>query len=667
MRFDDHGYGKPSALVDLEAGKIYCIYDGGYGGNSYPAYFAWFIYDIATNEWEPTCHTMNIEHRKDYYNLYPDGQGGAVFVIQRCIVAEASPGILGFQIVSAGFAWDAVYYYHIKNMEEVSFTNTGNIFSDRQHDRAQYNYVEHLISSEPVYYPTNGQAYPISAGHYGNDGCTYRDTNGYIHIIYTESYPTDHPNKSSTTYHVIMDPSTDTETYRAKISQTLLPKNGNATGYDPKMGFTMTQGPDGKFYIFHFKERSSKVQMEIWTSPATDGKNFECVSEFQYLTLSNGNKVAGGYPIIGNSRDGSIRDGIIPMIFNSKTNAASGSGATYYYFAVEVPCDHSWGEWEQTTPPTATVAGEETRTCSFCGKTETRPVDPTGAELTLTASLSLNDSIDVNFYVDGVTAEMASSYTFKYSTDNVNYTAIPFSSGRPVEGDEDKYVFTPVTFNANQLANPVYFKVLNGAGEEQESFAYSVKAYCDAVIGSNGSDPNLKTLCSALMAYGYFAQQRFPDENNVAIVRNDYETAASAAEAVTIEQMGSYSVSVNPSKAVSASLALRSKTELSFYIKGVTSVSDVSVKIGETETPWDNFEVKTITTSKGNQKACVTVKGLNVLNLASKIKLVCDAASATYSPMAYAKSAIKNGTADAAVCKALFKYAEAAQTFFPAS
>ena len=288
------------------------------------------------------------------------------------------------------------------------------------------------------------------------------------------------------------------------------------------------------------------------------------------------------------------------------------------------------------------------------------PVEPA-----LSASLTLNDSIDVNFYVDGVTAEMASSYTFKYSTDNVNYTAIPFSSGRPVEGDEDKYAFTPVTFNANQLANPVYFKVLNGDGEEVKSIEYSVKAYCDDVIGdtSADADQDLQTLCYALMAYGYFAQQRFADANNVAIDPDEYLDGISAAEAVSAEDMGNYTVFVNPAKSVSASLALRSKTELSFYFKGVTSVSDVSVKIGEAETPWDNFEVKTITTSKGNQRACVTVKGLNVLNLASKIKLVCDAASVTYSPMAYAKTAIKNETADADVCKALFNFYSAAAAY----
>lgn len=37
---------------------------------------------------------------------------------------------------------------------------------------------------------------------------------------------------------------------------------------------------------------------------------------------------------------------------------------------------HNWSDWVVTTAPTATAAGEETRTCARCGATETRRVDP---------------------------------------------------------------------------------------------------------------------------------------------------------------------------------------------------------------------------------------------------------------------------------------------------
>lgn len=46
---------------------------------------------------------------------------------------------------------------------------------------------------------------------------------------------------------------------------------------------------------------------------------------------------------------------------------------------IEAPAhEHTWGEWEVTTPATCTEAGVETRTCSGCGETETREVAALG-------------------------------------------------------------------------------------------------------------------------------------------------------------------------------------------------------------------------------------------------------------------------------------------------
>ena len=44
------------------------------------------------------------------------------------------------------------------------------------------------------------------------------------------------------------------------------------------------------------------------------------------------------------------------------------------------PCQvHFWGAWVVTTPATETAAGEETRTCHYCGATETQDIPATGA------------------------------------------------------------------------------------------------------------------------------------------------------------------------------------------------------------------------------------------------------------------------------------------------
>ena len=49
-------------------------------------------------------------------------------------------------------------------------------------------------------------------------------------------------------------------------------------------------------------------------------------------------------------------------------------GNTFNYTVLPL-APHTFGEWAVTTEPTCTAEGEETRTCSVCGATETRPVE----------------------------------------------------------------------------------------------------------------------------------------------------------------------------------------------------------------------------------------------------------------------------------------------------
>lgn len=51
----------------------------------------------------------------------------------------------------------------------------------------------------------------------------------------------------------------------------------------------------------------------------------------------------------------------------------SGASAT-----IKVVCDHSWSAWTETKPATCGEDGEETRTCSKCDETETKPIPATG-------------------------------------------------------------------------------------------------------------------------------------------------------------------------------------------------------------------------------------------------------------------------------------------------
>ena len=648
---DDHGYGKPSGIVDLRARKIYCIYDGGYGGLQYPAYFAWFIYDIDTHQWEDHAHTLTIPLRKDYYNAYPDGNGGIYFVIQRCVPTEISPEILGFQLYPVrSFAWDAVYYYHIKDMEEVQFSN------DAALDRQLYDYVEYEVC--PAQYDTTQPQINVhSASHYGNGGCTYLDTNGKLHIIYTQTvydYSGTKPKPKSSTYHVIMDTATDTETYRSKLSSTLL-SNGAGSG------FVMSQGPDGTFYVVHFT-KSRPVTVDIWTSRANNGKTFTSrVSGLQLTTGADGTVVNGiGYPIVGNSRDGSVRDGVIPIIFNSSANAAPGCSESYYYFALDVGkiVTHEHSYTSVVTPPTFTEQGYTTHTCS-CGDSY---VDSyTGPLASISASLTLTDCFDIKIYIDNVTADMISDgYYVEFACEGEEYTRAYFDADHLVT--DGKYSFVVASLSANMLAVPVNFRVCDAEGTAVKEFDYSVKEYCDYQI-ANSDKEKLVDLCRALMAYGYYAVERF---GGIEFSAEPYSDAVSAVEALTRDDIGVYESSaeyVSPVTGIGASLALKSKTELSLFIKGVSELSDYTLTLGGSD--WTDREVV-----ESAKRCRIIVKGLRPVDLESQIEWTdIDGNHVSYSPMAYVKyvvthTAENSEDSDLNVCKALYLYAEAAIDYF---
>ena len=68
-----HGYGYYQPIVDTASGKVYALYAGG----EVPGYLCWFIYDIATGQWEEKSYIVEIDHRNAYFHAYPDGKGSA--------------------------------------------------------------------------------------------------------------------------------------------------------------------------------------------------------------------------------------------------------------------------------------------------------------------------------------------------------------------------------------------------------------------------------------------------------------------------------------------------------------------------------------------------------------------------------------------------------------
>ncbi|MBQ3901356.1 MAG: S-layer homology domain-containing protein, partial [Clostridia bacterium] len=391
--YEDHGYGYTQPILDTEHGKLYALACGGEA----PGYMAWFIYDLETRTWDPECHTFELFARYCYINGYPDGNGGFTIVVERDAPITALKEALGVNFsTTGGYAFDAISVMHV---------------ADPAVDE-----LEEIPVCFPEYtaegYNNTGKNRMDSASHYGVGGCTYLDSSDLLHIIYTHKCGN---TSVVSVMHAIYDLEGN-EIYKKLIPTSLLPKNGTKT-YKGANGFAMTQGADGKYYIFVLTN-ATVATLEIWSSPADDGKTFKKIVGPLTLTDAEGNTVSSALvPIIANTRNRSLIDGVADIMFHS--TATVNGGDPYYFVSVrlnepehvhdyvavvtEPTCTeqgyttytcsgcgdsyvddytdalgHDWGEWIVTTDPTCTEAGEQTRVCARCGETETQSVDALG-------------------------------------------------------------------------------------------------------------------------------------------------------------------------------------------------------------------------------------------------------------------------------------------------
>lgn len=105
---------------------------------------------------------------------------------------------------------------------------------------------------------------------------------------------------------------------------------------------------------------------------------------------------------------------------------------------------HKWGEWKQTTAPSYTAKGEETRTCGSCSATEKRDV----AQLTL-------DNIFKNYPAIITTDEMDSLGFFNSVNDLNAYKVFVWAIGHinPTNTSQDNLTRTYSVSSLNSFTN----------------------------------------------------------------------------------------------------------------------------------------------------------------------------------------------------------------------
>ncbi|MBQ6676427.1 MAG: S-layer homology domain-containing protein, partial [Clostridia bacterium] len=429
--FEDHGYGYSQPCLDVEHGRMFMITNGGeaedpdytgYGNQA--GYMAWWVYDLNTHTWDPTPRTIKFFSRRCYMNVYPDGNGGFTMITERCAPTAELGKALGCTFTTNGYLWDALYLVHIA--DPLNDCYVGQKPADASGNSTVYEWVHErdTVIWEPNY-ASGAKNFIASAAHYGTAGCTYLDDQNRIHVIYSLTYyttPTSKTTKMSAVYHAMYTLSGEV-LYNELIPSSLLTGNPGKSFKGPS-GFAMTQGPDGVYYVFLLINKTKEsTTLEIWSSPQGDGVNFTKKAAGIVLKDPGGNEITGGTkPIIANTRNGSVLDGVIPIMFHT-----SGSGGDpYYCFSVKVPgeyhrhvytavvteptcteggyttytcsCGDSYtddetgplgndfGDWTEATAPTCTEPGVERRDCSRCDAFETQPVDPLGHDYTETVT-----------------------------------------------------------------------------------------------------------------------------------------------------------------------------------------------------------------------------------------------------------------------------------------
>ena len=354
---DDHGYGYTQPVFDFEHGKMYALTCGGEA----PGFLAWWIYDLNTDRWNSTCHTVQLFTRRCYINGYADGNGGFTIIIERCAPIKALKQALGFEfsLGDNNYAWDGLYVMHVANPNVNSFTET---------EIAVAQYTDEGRNG-------TGKNDPDTVSHYGNSGCTYLDDQNRIHVIYSHKIGNI---RKTTVYHAVYDLSGN-ELFKEALSTTLVSGNGGSP--KPK-SYAMTQDTDGTYYVFCELVSSSAATIQLWKSNPDDGLHFSKLSTATTLKLPGGGTVSPGKLIIGNSRCYSEKDGYVPMMFEG----SSGGTECFYFTSFALPHagesgsthTHTWDQGVVTTQPTCTAAGVRTYTCTGCVASRTESIAATG-------------------------------------------------------------------------------------------------------------------------------------------------------------------------------------------------------------------------------------------------------------------------------------------------
>ena len=284
------------------------------------------------------------------------------------------------------------------------------------------------------------------------------------------------------------------------------------------------------------------------------------------------------------------------------------------------------------------------------------------------ATLTLNDNTDINFYVkfpSTVTETERNKYsvvaTFQGETRTFNLSSMTGTTS----GDTIEYKCASIcTVFSYQMTFPVSI-VVKYDGNVIHAYEYSVLKYCTNMLSAD--DTGLVDLCKALLDYGANAQQYFNGKSyyvgdieyaydtDVSNLANKATNASNTISATKPASVMSKSGSIDGISDYSASLILGSETSVKFYFSG--DITDCTVKVNDT----------VVTPKLNGNKYEVTCSGIKSFNLGKTVTLTITKGDNTvtlnYSPYSYANRNWDNASIGK-LCQALTAYGTKSSTYF---
>jgi len=295
------GYGYSDPVIDAKNNKIYYIFNSGRDELGYP--IAWFIYDMNTHQWETKGYntTISADYRHCYNFAYPDGNGGFYFVGGRACLLECV-GLKGI-VYNVNYAWDRVSIFHIPNVRSGAY--------------------KQIIVHDGDYTQMDRELYPCVNNN--NNGEAFISSNGYLHILTTESFHgrDQHDSKYSHQWHTVYKIDKAGGTPQFLYQEPITYGDKNIT-YAQRM----VETADGTLYIIAMPTYQSP-RVEVWKLTNETGSEKELVASKKFTDISG---IMLTSHIISSNRGGSVNDDTVSCIFASE----SSSGKRYHYYTIEL-------------------------------------------------------------------------------------------------------------------------------------------------------------------------------------------------------------------------------------------------------------------------------------------------------------------------------------------